>query len=224
MACGASAAKPESEVLHAMRSARILLSVLALSLIVSFAATNAAAQTWWVQSADYGAGNQRRDVTNTVKRLVNGPNFRVNNNNMGVDPAVGRDKVLRIVAKDSRGTVRDFSYKEGSTVNAQMFTGGPGSGPGWPGWNGGGRPGNGGGYDSNLRITSAKWGFGGAQRDVTGRLQGMVRNNRLSVKANNQSMGGDPSPGNNKMLTVFYDYRGRNQSKVAPEGSTLHLP
>ena len=88
------------------------------------------AQTWWVQSADYGAGNRRQDVTNTVRRLVSGPNFTVNNNTLGLDPWKGADKTLRIVARDANGKYRDFSYKEYSTVNSAMFRGAP--------WNGGG--------------------------------------------------------------------------------------
>ena len=107
-----------------MRRARLLWMTLAVAICAVLGASDAAAQSWWVQSADYGAGNQRQDVTNTVRRLVNGPNFRVNNKNLGADPAVGRDKTLRIVAKDGNGNVRDFHYKEGQTVNAQMFTGG----------------------------------------------------------------------------------------------------
>ncbi|MGC2108715.1 MAG: hypothetical protein WA655_04315 [Candidatus Korobacteraceae bacterium] len=208
-----------------MRCTRMLLAGLAVIVFAGAGAIAATAQqTWWVQSADYGIGNQRQDVTNTVKRLVNGPDFKVTNANLGGDPAKGKDKTLRIVARNSSGKVRDFYYKEGATVNSRMFTGGPGSG--YPGWGGEGKPGWGGpGYgNSVLRITSAKWGFGAAQQNVTGRLQGMVRNNRLSVKVNPQTMGGDPVPGNSKMVTVFYTYSGKSSSKVVPEGQMLNLP
>ena len=209
-----------------MLRTRMLLASL---IVIAFAGIGglpaAAQQTWWVQSADYGVNQKRQDVTSTVKRLVNGPNFKVNNSNLGCDPAKGKDKTLRIVARDSSGKVRDFYYKEGATVNSRMFAGGPGSGyPGWggpnkpvPGW-----PGSGG--NSGLRITSAKWGFASFQQDVTGRLQGMVRNNRLSVTVNPQTMGGDPVPGYTKMVTVFYTYGGTNRSKVVQEGKALNLP
>lgn len=83
---------------------------------------------WTVQSAYYGTPNNNRNVTGNVRRLVNGPNFRVTNQNMGGDPAVGADKTLRITARASNGTVRTFDYSEGSTVNTQMFNGGGG---GW---------------------------------------------------------------------------------------------
>jgi len=206
-----------------MPRARLLWMTLAVAICAVLGASDAAAQSWWVQSADYGAGNQRQDVTNTVRRLVNGPNFRVNNKNLGADPAVGRDKTLRIVAKDANGKVRDFHYKEGQTVNAQMFTGGPSSGR--PGWGGGpGGPGWGGGGNSGLRITSAMWGLGSRQQDVTNRLQSMVRNNQLSVGVTPKTMGGDPVVGATKMLTVNYNWGGRNLRKVAAENTVLNLP
>ena len=87
-----------------MRSLRCLRFALALFVGCFLLAGSAAAQVWWVQSADYGAGNRRQDVTNTVRRLVSGPNFRVNNNTMGGDPWVGADKTLRIVGRDQSGT------------------------------------------------------------------------------------------------------------------------
>ena len=209
-----------------MRFGRTLFSAVVLAVFVALVATGAHAQNWWVQSADYGSGNQRHDVTNTVRRLVKGPNFRVNNQTMGGDPARGKDKTLRIVAKDSRGQVRDFKYGEGSTVNSPMFAGGPGTGyPGWGGGGGGNGPGwNNGGNKYGLRITSAKWGFGASQMDVTRRLQDMVRNDRINVKVTPQTMGGDPSRGNSKILTVYYEWKGRRDSKVTPEGAYLQLP
>ena len=91
---------------------------------------------WSVQSANYGSGNRRQDVTGNVRRLVNGPNFKVNNANMGGDPAVGADKTLQITARSQTGTVRTFSYREGTMVDSQMFSGGSGGGN-WGGVNGG---------------------------------------------------------------------------------------
>ncbi len=210
-----------------MRCTRILSSPLLLAGFVLLSALSVSAQqTWWVQSADYGYGNQRQDVTNIVKRLVNGSDFRVNNTNMGGDPAVGRDKTLRIVARNSSSQVRDFYYKEGHTVPAWQFTGGPTSGrPGWmpggPGWsNPEPPPGNG----HNLWIVSARWGYGGQWMDVTSRLQGMVNNNRIYVNVTPETMGGDPIRGTPKELTVTYRHRGRQNSKVVVEGAILALP
>jgi hypothetical protein len=172
---------------------------------------------WVVQTADYGAGNRRQDVTNTVNRLVNGPDFRVNNTTMGIDPWKGADKTLRIVARDSRGQQRDFSYKEGSTVNSAMFRG--------SGWNGGGGWNGKPGVPNNyaLQINSARWGSGSRYQDVTARLQGMVRNNRLTMRVTPQNLG-DPTPGVSKTLIVNYSYQGSQRSVNRVEGETLSLP
>lgn len=177
-------------------------------------------KTWWVHRADYGAGNRRQDVTRTVQRLMDGPNFRVNNQTLGTDPYVGADKTLRIQGRNAQGGVRDFTYQEGAMVNTSMFQGSA--------WNGGG--GNGGnrppGWDNanSLSITSAQWGSGTKYQNVSQRLQNMIRNNRLSVKVTPQNMGGDPTPGVSKTLNVTYRWQGRNLTVSRVEGEMLNLP
>lgn len=196
-----------------MRIARTLFSLAAILICVL---TAAAQQTWYVQSADWGSGNRRQDVTNNVRRLVSGGNFRANNQNMGTDPAVGADKTLRIIGRDQNGRVQTFTYKEGATVNSSMFTG---SQWGGGGWNGGG--------NNSLRIVQANYGATGGKgnRNVTQRLQGMVRNgNRLDITVNNQSMGGDPAVGQSKQLLVVYEYRGKRNTQTVPEGGRLTIP
>lgn len=195
-----------------MRVARMLLSTLAIAICAALGSADAAAQTWQVMSADYGVNNNRVDVTDTVRRLVNGPNFRVNNTSMRGDPARGKDKVLRIHARNGNGQMRDFIYQEGQTVDSRQFTGG-----GFPG----NFPGNG---NRNLNIVQASYGAGNRRGDVTGRLQSMVRNNRLSVLVNNSTMGGDPAIGQPKDLQVTYVYLGQRRSKNIGEGGNLTLP
>jgi len=181
---------------------------------------NPSEQTWWVQSASYGSGSQWNDVTATVRNLANGPNFRVNNQTMGGDPVVGADKTLRITGRNQSGNIQTFNYREGSTVNAQMFAGGGGAG-----WGGGGS-GGGNWNGSGLRILNANYvpvqGSGG--RDVTDRLQGMIRNNRLNVDVNNKNMGGDPALGTSKKLMVVYQFQGRTNNVTVPEGGRLSIP
>ena len=191
-----------------MRGARVLLGRLTLAFLAILGSAEAAAQTWQVMSADYGVNNNRVDVTNTVRRLVSGPNFKVNNTTMGIDPARGKDKVLRIHARNPSGRMQDFVYKEGQTVDSRMFTGG---GYGMPGF-------------QNLRIVQASYGAGGRWKDVTLRLQNMVRNNRLSVQVNNTTMGGDPVVGQPKTLKVTYDYMDQRRNTTVGEGGTLTLP
>src|SRR3981189_1643838 len=80
---------------------------------------------WQIVCADYGFKNQRSDVTDILKDLVGrgGVNGRVvvNNQTMGGDPAVGKDKSLRIFARSRRNEEREFNYNEGAFVEARMF-------------------------------------------------------------------------------------------------------
>ncbi len=201
-----------------MHLKRTLSCAVAMAIFLALAAANGAAQTYYVQSADYGWGNKRMDVTNTVRRLANGPNFTVNNKSLGVDPAVGKDKTLRIVGRAQNGKTLTFTYNEGAIVNSQMFAGNWGGGGPGGGWGGGG---------PTLRILNANYvplDGGGGGRDVTPRLQSMVRNDRLNVNVNNQTMGGDPALGRPKKLTVVYQFQGRTNNVTIPEGGRLSIP
>ncbi len=55
-------------------------------------------------------------------------------------------------------------------------------------------------------------------------LKAMIRGDRLSVRASNDSLGGDPAVGADKELTVVYDYRGQRLERRVGEGKTLNLP
>jgi hypothetical protein len=170
---------------------------------------------WVVQSADYGSGNRRQDVTQTVRRLVSGPDFRVNNQTLGGDPYKGADKTLRIQARDDRGNTREFKYGEGATVNSSMFRG--------QGWNGGGGGGGRVDPDTQLAIVKAFWGTGSRMQNVRERVQGYIRNNRLSIKVTPQNLG-DPAPGQNKTLSVTYRIGGVLYTATRVEGEMLNLP
>jgi hypothetical protein len=86
-----------------------------------------------VMQADWGAGNRRVDVTDRVRAMLAGNGMvKVNNANLGGDPAVGADKVLRISARDMQGQVRQLTYKEGANIDASQFYN-YGSGGGYPG-------------------------------------------------------------------------------------------
>jgi hypothetical protein len=57
---------------------------------------------WQVIRADWGSGNRWMDVTNQCRMLLSGNGMvKVNNQNMGGDPAVGADKILRIQARNA---------------------------------------------------------------------------------------------------------------------------
>ena len=78
-----------------------LFCLLAASFLFSTPAPAQSGGGWQVQKADWGAGNRWMDVTNQVRRLLNG-NGRVlvNNDTMGGDPAYGQYKILRIQATE----------------------------------------------------------------------------------------------------------------------------
>ncbi|MBY0374421.1 MAG: DUF3395 domain-containing protein, partial [Bryobacteraceae bacterium] len=88
------------------------------------------------------------------------------------------------------------------------------------GW---GRGGAGGRFDA-LRILSARYGDDGRYVDVTRRLQSYVRGDRLNVRVDNYTMGGDPYVGEGKRLYVAYEFRGQRREVRVREGRDLNLP
>lgn len=183
---------------------------------------------WQVMYADWGAGNRRVDVTARVRQMLSGNGMvKVSNQNLGGDPAVGADKTLRISARDARGAVQQFTYKEGQNIDASQFynygsyPGGPGPGPGQG--PGPGYPPPGPGY-GNLQIVRAYWGLNNRTSDVSQILRSQVQNGTLVIQANNRNLGGDPYPGADKVLTVVYRVNGREQTATVKEGNTLRIP
>jgi hypothetical protein len=198
-----------------------LFCLLAASCLFSTSARAQNGGGWQVVKADWGAGKRWMDVTNQVRRLLNGNGVvMVNNGTMGGDPAYGAVKILRIQATGSRGQSQQFTYREGSTINASQFSnnGRPGGGgyPGNPGYPGGG--------NGTLQITRAYYGLNNRTNDVTQLLRGMVRNGTLAVQVNNNNMGGDPAKGGDKVLTVIYRVQGRERTSTVKEGNVLRIP
>jgi hypothetical protein len=203
-----------------------LFCLLAASCLFSTSARAQNGGGWQVVKADWGAGNRWMDVTNQVRRLLNGnrPVF-VTNDSMGGDPAYGAVKILRIRATNSRGQSQQFTYNEGSTINPNQFNSGRPGGPGYPGNPGYPQPGYpGGGGNGSLQITRAYYGLNNRTNDVTQLLRGMVRNGTLAVQVNNNSMGGDPARGGDKVLTVIYRIQGRERTSTVKEGNVLRIP
>jgi hypothetical protein len=207
-----------------MRNRMMYLPLFCLLAASCLFSTSARAQNgggWQVVKADWGAGKRWMDVTNQVRRLLNGNGVvMVNNGTMGGDPAYGAVKILRIQATGSRGQSQQFTYREGSTINASQFSnnGRPGGGgyPGNPGYPGGG--------NGTLQITRAYYGLNNRTNDVTQLLRGMVRNGTLAVQVNNNNMGGDPAKGGDKVLTVIYRVQGRERTSTVKEGNVLRIP
>lgn len=62
----------------------------------------------------------------------------------------------------------------------------------------------------------------GAKTDVTEKVTAMVKDNALSVEANNENFG-DPADGIGKKLKVDYTIDGKAKSRTVNEGETLRL-
>ena len=172
-------------------------------------ASTAGAQQFQIVSADYGSGRERSDVTMRVNDLLRrGAVFQVNNNTLGMDPAPGRGKTLRIRATDARGQMRTFEYREGSMVNSSTFGG----------WNGRPQP----VAQSGYVILGARYGIPGSNIDVTQRLRQLAASN-TTFRMENRTFGVDPAPGMRKTLRIWA--RGPNgdtRSFDYPEGSMVN--
>ena len=184
---------------------------------------------WQIVRADYGFRNQRSNVTDILKDLVGrgGVNGRVvvNNQTMGGDPAVGKDKSLRIFAKNRRNEQREFNFNEGAFVDVRMFDvrmmngrrddwddRRPNQGERDRGdWNG-------------LRIIRGYYGVQGRTVNVTELLRGRVRDGVLSFVVTNDALGGDPAIGADKTLIVIYSYQGNETATAVREGYSLTIP
>jgi hypothetical protein len=190
----------------------LLLTACALTL-----SSVALAQQYQILRADYGAGNQRVDVTQKLQQIAAAnTQFRMGNSTFGVDPAPGQVKTLRIYARDSRGGTRTFEYREGSTVDGSQFSG-------WSGGNWGGpyRPNFGTRPGEQFQILRADYGAGTRRVDVTQRLQQLASTNQ-TVRMGNDTFGVDPAPGTVKTLRIFArSPNGQNRTFEYPENSLV---
>lgn len=205
----------------------IFLVAAALFLLgVSVLGTRVGAQEegWQIVRADYGFRNQRNDVTDIVKDLIGrgGVNGRVavNNQTMGGDPAVGKDKSLRIFARNRKREERAFEYREGGFVEVSLFL------VRREEWDD--RPVYYGGRDredwNGLWIVRAYYGVQGNTANVTDLLRSRMREGTVSLVVTNSAMGGDPAVGADKVLIVIYRYQGKETATAVREGYTLTLP
>ena len=179
---------------------------------------------WQIVRADYGFKNQRSDVTDILKDLVGrgGVNGRVvvNNQTMGGDPAVGKDKSLRIFARSRRNEEREFNYNEGAFVEARMFN------VRRDDWDD--RPANYGDRNqedwNSLKIIRGYYGVQGRTVNVTDLVRSRIREGALSFVVTNSALGGDPAIGADKILIVVYRYQGKESAAAVREGKTLTIP
>jgi hypothetical protein len=202
----------------------ITLVIFATGAALFTARVGAQEEGWQIVRADYGFKNQRNDVTDILKDLIGrgGVNGRVavNNQTMGGDPAVGKDKSLRIFARNRRNEEREFNYNEGGFVEARMFN------VRREDWDD--RPANYGDRDqddwNSLKIIRGYYGVQGRTLNVTDVLRSRIRDGVLSFVVTNSALGGDPAIGADKILIVVYRYQGKESATAVREGNSLTIP
>lgn len=211
---------------HPKRCAKLLIGIAVIAVVAGIFPVGAPGQDqgWQIMRADYGFAAQRVDVTNLLQGLLSrgGMNvgIAVNNQTMGGDPAVGKDKSLRVIARDDRNQEREFDYYEGGFITPGTFIV-RGNDRADRDQGNGNRDRNG---RNNLSIVRGFYGVQGISVNVTDLLQRMIRNGQLAVNVSNRSLGIDPVPGADKKLIVIYQYRGQEQATAVPEGGTLSIP
>ncbi len=204
----------------------VAFALFAIGTSVFSSRAGAQEEGWQILRADYGFKNHRNDVTDILTDLIGrgGVNGRVavNNQTMGGDPAVGKDKSLRIFARNRRNEEREFSFNEGSFVDVRMFE----VRPDRDDWDDRGR--NYGGRDrddwNGLRIIRAYYGIQGRTINVTELLRSRVRVGAINFVVTNDALGGDPAVGADKFLIVIYRYKGQEAATFVREGNSLTIP
>ena len=223
-------------------SLKLLIFMLLFSTGVTLFTARVGAQDegWQIMRADYGFKAQRTDVTDILRDLISrgGVNGRVaiNNQTMGGDPAVGRDKSLRIFAKNRRNEEREFDVNEGDFIDARLFA-----------VRGEDRDDRAAARDDRPRddrprnnredhdrgdrgetrdlvIIRGFYGVQGRTVNVTEQLRAMIRDGVLAVRVNNENFGGDPAIGADKVLIVVYSSHGQEQATAVREGERIVIP
>jgi hypothetical protein len=202
----------------------VALVMFAVCAALFTAGVGAQEQGWQIVRADYGFKNQRNDVTDILKDLIGrgGVNGRVavTNQTMGGDPAVGKDKSLRVFARNRRNEEREFNFNEGGFVEARMFN------VRRDDWDE--RPANYGDREQDdwngLKIIRGYYGVQGRTVNVTDVLRSRIHDGVLSFVVTNSALGGDPAIGADKILIVVYRYQGRESATAVREGNALTIP
>ena len=177
-----------------------------------------------ILSARYGTDRNNVDVTDRLRELAGRDRrVRLTNDLFGMDPDPGRDKTLRIYARDRQGRERRFEYPERAWIDGMQFTGWSTARWGDRAYNGGwaGNPHRDRVDDGQYTILSASYGNPGRDVDVTDRLRQLARRDR-TFRMGNDTFGIDPDPGRAKrLLIVTRDYRGQQRTFEYSEGSTV---
>lgn len=166
-------------------------------------------------SAFYGSRNHMVDVGRAVTAYQsNGQvRMRVSNDTMGVDPDRGADKVLRVeyAYNGQRDSIQVPENNDLVLPRAGIGAVGVVQPPPT--------------YNNGIVILSAGYGAGNRFVDVTRILQARQDpSGGLNINVTNDTMGGDPYRGPDKVLKLDYQFQGRTLHKEVREGDRLTLP
>jgi hypothetical protein len=175
-----------------------------------------------ILSAQYGSRNRRVDVARLVQAYVRDGQLRmrINNDTMGGDPDRGADKRLRVeyVFRGQRD-VAEVGEDNDLILPRPGFGGGPGPGYGAP------PPPPPPFRGPRLVILSAGYGARDRFVDVARILRPRIApDGTLRMRVTNETMGGDPYRGPDKVLRVDYQFEGQRLHKDVREGDDLILP
>ncbi len=186
------------------RYARSITSlILALLSMISFEAL--ADGKIHIIEAKYGVKGIYSDVTHLVKNYVLDDSIRmqVTNNNLGGDPASGRQKKLLVLYE------KDGQQYSRSVVEQGWFIVTGTSDEYAPPY-----------HTGELEILKAIYGDDeGAYRIVTGDVQSFVKIDAIRMRVTNENLGGDPAPGKGKKLMIVCKIDGREHTLTISEGN-----
>jgi hypothetical protein len=219
-----------------IQAASALTVVMAAAMLLTIKVGAQDANTGYVIiRASYGWRDLQADVTDILRdRIARRDRVVVNNGTMGVDPAKGQDKTLRIIARGSDGAEREFTYREGDAIDTGMFVLPPPPPP----------PARRDDFDDRPRgdnrddrrddrrderpgvwIVRAYWGVQGRTANVTDLVRSMQRESGgIRMQVSNRSLGGDPAPGADKVLIVIYRNQGTETFAIGHEGDNIAIP
>jgi hypothetical protein len=175
-----------------------------------------------IDRAVYGNGNRTVDVTGQVRAQMRDGRlyFPVQNDTLGGDPARNRPKALTVwYTLDGRPAQVTVNENDFVQLPGDAFADNRGD-RNDQGDRDRDRP----EVRHELRITRALYGTDRKSVDVTYQLNSQIRDGRLNIPVQNQTMGGDPAHNKPKALTVWYTFDGRPGQVTVNETGFLQLP
>ncbi|MEZ5356452.1 MAG: DUF3395 domain-containing protein [Bryobacteraceae bacterium] len=178
-----------------------------------------------IVSAQWGWRDRIADVRDRVQSMVQNDraSFKVTNQALGGDPAVGKDKTL-VVVYEMNGRTYQSEVKEEKTMNlpdgsARLLAAAPATPAPVAAAPASQAPGA-----SSLRILSAVYGVGNQWIDVTSIVQSRVSGGTAEIPVTVAVLGRDPAPGVGTQLRVRYSVDGREAEAAAGDLETLRIP